>query len=109
MPRLGISALAMPVLFAAGSLPAERVPDLAMSQSAREAYREALDGVMATLPPGSFEVADSARFALPAARGQDRGDIHESPRRIQAPGKRRAGGAPGRDRNAGRAPAKIFR
>jgi putative ABC transport system substrate-binding protein len=64
MPRLGVTALIVPLMFAAGSLPASHVSVLVVSESGVDAYREALDGVTAVLPAGDFRVLDAGDKAF---------------------------------------------
>lgn len=59
MPRLGMTALLIPVLFASAGLPASRVSVLVVWESGVEAYSEALAGVSSVLPPGTFRVMDA--------------------------------------------------
>ena len=59
MPRVGMTALLIPVLLAGTVLPASRVPVLVVSESGVDAYSETLSGVSAVLPPGGFRVVDA--------------------------------------------------
>ncbi len=58
MPRLGMTALLMPAIFAASVLPASRISVLVVSESGVAAYGEAVGGVSAVLPAGSFRLVD---------------------------------------------------
>ena len=60
MPRLGVTVLAVPALFAATVLPASRTPVLVVAESGVEAYIEALGGITSVLPAGTFRVIDAA-------------------------------------------------
>jgi ABC-type uncharacterized transport system substrate-binding protein len=59
MSRLGIAAALMPAVFAAALLPASRLSVLVVSESGVEAYNQALGGVGAVLPAGTFQVVDA--------------------------------------------------
>jgi len=59
MPRLGITALLLPVVFAAAVPPPSRVSVLVVSESGVDAYTEAMGGVAAALPAGSFRMVDA--------------------------------------------------
>ena len=60
MSRLGIAAVLVPAAFAAAAaLPAARLSVLVVSESGVEAFNEALGGVSATLPAGTFRVVDA--------------------------------------------------
>jgi putative ABC transport system substrate-binding protein len=59
MPRPGITALLVPVLFTAAGMPASRVSVLVVSESGVAAYNDALGGVSAVLPAGTFRVVDA--------------------------------------------------
>jgi len=64
MPRPGVTVLLIPALFAAAGLPASRLSVLVVSESGVEAYGEALAGVSAVLPAGTFQVVDAGGKAF---------------------------------------------
>jgi len=59
MPRMGVTALLLPALFAAVVRPASPVTVLVVSESGVDAYNEALGGLSAVLPAGSFRLVDA--------------------------------------------------
>ena len=58
MPRLGVTALLVPAVFAATLLPASRLSVLVVAESGVDAYDQAVGGVSAILPPGTFQLVD---------------------------------------------------
>ena len=59
MPRMGVTALLLPALFAAVVRPASPVSVLVVSESGVDAYSEALGGLRTVLPAGSFRLVDA--------------------------------------------------
>jgi putative tryptophan/tyrosine transport system substrate-binding protein len=59
MPRLGVTALLVPAVFASAVLPASRVSVVVVTESGVEAYDQALGGVGALLPAGTFRLVDA--------------------------------------------------
>ncbi len=78
MARVGLTALLIPVVFAGVLLPAPRVSVLVVSESGVPAYSEALGGVSAALPPGTFRIVDAGGktferdFAVAMENGESR-------------------------------------
>jgi len=58
MPRMGVIASLVPAVFAVAVLPASRVSVLVVCEPGVEAYNEALSGVSAVLPAGTFRLVD---------------------------------------------------
>jgi len=59
MPRMGVTALLMPVLFATVVRTASPVSVLVVSESGVDAYNAAVGGLSAALPAGSFRLVDA--------------------------------------------------
>ena len=64
MPRMGVTALLVPVLLAGTVLPASRPAVLVVSEPGVDAYNEALSGVSAVLPAGTFRLVDAGGKAF---------------------------------------------
>jgi putative ABC transport system substrate-binding protein len=64
MPRMGVTALLVPVLLAGTVHPASRLSVLVVSEAGVDAYNEALSGVTMVLPAGSFRLVDAGGKAF---------------------------------------------